>query len=80
MRPEKFAACYEAGAQLSLDASDGDLTAALLDSTDGQGADVIIDFVANKKTLEASVQALGKGGRLAILGGWWATQQLSYFG
>ena len=69
VRPEKLAACYEAGAQLSLDASDGDLTAALLDSTDGQGADVIIDFVANKKTLEASVQALGKGGRLAILGG-----------
>ena len=69
VRPEKFAACHDAGAQTTLDVSDQDLTAALLDMTGGQGADVIIDFVANDITLNASVKALGKGGRLAILGG-----------
>ena len=37
--------------------------------TGGTGPDVIIDFVANHKTLEDSVRVLAKGGRLAILGG-----------
>ena len=69
VRPEKFAACHDAGAATSLDVSDRDLAAALLESTGDQGADVIIDFVASDLTLEASAKALGKGGRLAILGG-----------
>ena len=69
VKPEKFEACQKAGARMSLDISDGDLAIALLDATDGHGVDVIIDFVANEETLKASVKALGKGGRLAILGG-----------
>lgn len=67
--PEKLDACRDAGAKSTVDVSDTDLTEALLGSNGGKGLDVIIDFVANNKTLAASSKALGKGGRLAILGG-----------
>ena len=69
VRSEKFDACRDAGASKVLDASSGDLVDAVKTMTGGRGADVIIDFVANEKTLEDSVRTLGKGGRLAILGG-----------
>lgn len=66
---DKFGACLDAGAGEVIDGTDGDLAEALLAVTGGEGADVIIDFVANEKTLTASALALAKGGRLAILGG-----------
>ena len=66
---EKFEACRDAGAGNTIDVSGVALADALLDVTEGMGADVIIDFVANDETLEESAKALGKGGRLAILGG-----------
>ncbi len=72
VRPEKMAACRKAGAEEVIDASArdaGDIVDALKSMTGGTGPDVIIDFVANPKTLEDSVRALRKGGRLAILGG-----------
>jgi len=69
VRPEKFAACRAAGAGEIIDAGGSDMTEALLDLTQGKGVDVVTDFVATDKTLDGSVRALGKGGRLAILGG-----------
>ena len=68
-RAEKFAACREAGADEVVDASGGDVAEALLDLTDGQGVDVVIDYVSAATTLEAGARALGKRGRLVTLGG-----------
>lgn len=65
---DKLAACREVGADVTVDASQEDVTAALKDATGG-GVDVVVDFVSSKATLEAGVQALGKGGRLVTLGG-----------
>ena len=67
--PEKFDACQDAGARAVLDVSDTDMADALMEATGGNGADVIIDFVANEHTLAVASKALGKGGRLAVLGG-----------
>jgi propanol-preferring alcohol dehydrogenase len=65
---DKLAACREAGANMTIDASREDIAAALKEATGG-GVDVVVDFVSSKATLEAGAQALGKGGRLVTLGG-----------
>jgi propanol-preferring alcohol dehydrogenase len=65
----KFETCLKAGADASVDASDGKITDHLLELTDGKGVDVAIDFVSATATLEAAVGALGRGGRLVTLGG-----------
>jgi len=67
--PEKFDACRSAGAAHLLDVGDADLNEGIQDLTDGNGVDVVVDFVSSPHTLEAACRALGKGGRLAILGG-----------
>ncbi len=69
VRPEKFDACRDAGAEYAVDPTTGDTVEALLSITGGAGADVVIDFVANPTTLEDAARALAKGGRMAILGG-----------
>lgn len=66
---EKFDACRKAGADLTIDARGNDLAAALRDATGGQGVDVVVDYVCTTATLEAGVDALGRRGRLVILGG-----------
>lgn len=68
IRADKLAACREAGADTTVDASREDVAAALRDASGG-GVDVVVDFVSSTATLEAGVQALGKGGRLVTLGG-----------
>jgi D-arabinose 1-dehydrogenase-like Zn-dependent alcohol dehydrogenase len=65
---EKLAACRKVGADATIDASREDVAAALRDAA-GDGVDVVVDFVSSKATLEAGIQALGKGGRLVTLGG-----------
>ena len=65
----KFEACVKAGADLTVDASDGRVAEQLLELTGGKGIDVAIDFVSSAQTLEAAFAALGKGGRLVTLGG-----------
>ncbi|HUP94006.1 MAG TPA: zinc-binding dehydrogenase [Burkholderiales bacterium] len=65
----KFEACLKAGADTTIDASDGRLTEQLLDATGGKGLDVAIDFVCSTSTLEAAFAALAKGGRLVMLSG-----------
>jgi D-arabinose 1-dehydrogenase-like Zn-dependent alcohol dehydrogenase len=69
VRADKFAACREAGADECVNASESDMTEALLELTGGKGVDVVIDFVSHEKTLNAGAAALGKGGRLVTLGG-----------
>ena len=40
-----------------------------MDLTDGEGVDVVIDYVSATATLEAGAKALGRRGRLVTLGG-----------
>jgi D-arabinose 1-dehydrogenase-like Zn-dependent alcohol dehydrogenase len=66
---DKFNACRDAGADECIDASDGNVTEALMDLTGGDGVDVVVDFVSATSTLEAGAAALGRHGRLVTLGG-----------
>ena len=66
---DKFDACRDAGADECIDASQGNVTEALLDLTGGNGVDVVVDFVSAASTLEAGAAALGNHGRLVTLGG-----------
>jgi len=66
---EKFDACRKAGADEVVDPSACNAVEALLELTRGQGVDVAIDYVSTATTLEASVGALGRHGRLVTLGG-----------
>jgi propanol-preferring alcohol dehydrogenase len=66
---DKFDACRKAGADEVVDASSCDAAQALLDLTHGDGVDVAIDYVSVTSTLEAGAKALGRRGRLVMLGG-----------
>jgi len=65
----KFDACRTAGADATINPHNCDAAAALLDLTDGEGVDVVIDYVSATATLEAGAKALGRHGRLVTLGG-----------
>ena len=65
----KFDACRKAGADEVVDPGSADVAEALLDLTNGQGVDVVIDYVSATSTLEAGAKALGRHGRLVTLGG-----------
>ena len=69
VRPEKFAACKDAGAHACVDAAANDAHAQLMELTQGKGLDVAIDFVSSRRSLEMAAGALGIGGRLVTLGG-----------
>ncbi len=65
----KFETCFKSGADATVDASEGRVAEQLLELTGGKGVDVAIDFVCKAETLEAAGRALGKAGRLVVLGG-----------
>ena len=65
----KFETCLKAGADATVDASEGGVVEQLMELTGGRGVDVAIDFVSSTSTLEAGAGALAKGGRLVTLGG-----------
>jgi alcohol dehydrogenase, propanol-preferring len=65
----KFETCVKAGADATVDASDGRVAEQLLELTGGRGVDVSIDFVCTRGTLEGALGAMGKGGRLVTLAG-----------
>ncbi|MBY0439762.1 MAG: alcohol dehydrogenase catalytic domain-containing protein [Burkholderiales bacterium] len=55
-------------ADVVIDASAGDLAAQVMEHTGGEGVDAVIDIVASRTTLAASLGALAIGGRLVIIG------------
>ena len=65
----KFDACLRAGADEVLNPRDGDVAEALRNLTHDKGVDVAVDYVCTTATLEAGTKALGRRGRLVILGG-----------
>jgi propanol-preferring alcohol dehydrogenase len=69
VRASKFESCLKAGADATVDASEGKVTEQLLDLTAGKGIDVAVDFVCSAETQQAACHALGKGGRMVVLSG-----------
>ena len=65
----KFETCLKAGADATVDATDGKAAEQLLELTGGKGVDVAIDFVCANGTQEAALKALAKGGRYVMLAG-----------
>ncbi|HET7850724.1 MAG TPA: zinc-binding dehydrogenase [Pseudolabrys sp.] len=65
----KADACRKAGADEVVTARGAEMTQALLALTHGAGVDVVIDYVCSAQTLEAGAGALGRRGRLVVLGG-----------
>jgi propanol-preferring alcohol dehydrogenase len=65
----KFETAVKCGADITIDASAGNVAEQLMEATGGHGIDVAIDFVSNASTLEPAIAALGRGGRLVTLGG-----------
>jgi acryloyl-coenzyme A reductase len=61
-------AALESGADVVLSTEQHDLSAEARRLTDGWGVDVVLDFVATKETLLASLTALAPAGRLVIMG------------
>ncbi len=64
----KMKAIADLGAHDGIDAGRENMPDAVRKLTGGKGADVVIDFVGAKDTLEAGLAALRHGGRLVIIG------------
>jgi D-arabinose 1-dehydrogenase-like Zn-dependent alcohol dehydrogenase len=58
----------QAGADVVMTADRSDWSEHVRQHTDGWGADVVLDFVANKETLQSSLAALAPAGRLVVMG------------
>lgn len=58
----------ELGAHMVIDPAADDALDAVRDLTEGSGAEVVLDFVANRHTLSTSVASLARGGQLALVG------------
>ena len=56
------------GAEVTVDASAGDVAAAVREATDGAGADVVFELVGTRETGAAALAALGKAGTLVYVG------------
>jgi alcohol dehydrogenase, propanol-preferring len=65
---DKLQAAKDCGADALVDARRGDLATQVRAATDGRGVDAAIDFVASRETLEGSMGALARAGRLVIIG------------
>jgi putative PIG3 family NAD(P)H quinone oxidoreductase len=65
--PQKLTRCRELGADVAINYRDEDFVAALLDATDGAGADVILDIMG-ASYLARNLAVLATGGRLVIIG------------
>lgn len=69
LRSERAAqAVVQAGADVLVSTLNRDWPQQVKDLTDGWGADVVLDFVATRETLQASLATLAPGGRLVIMG------------
>ena len=66
--PRRSEAVLEAGADAVLMTKEHDMSEETRRLTDGWGADVVLDFVATRETLSASLAALAPAGRLVIMG------------
>ncbi|RZU33755.1 alcohol dehydrogenase catalytic domain-containing protein [Blastococcus saxobsidens] len=66
--PERLALARELGAAATVDATGGDVAAAIREATDGAGADVVFELVGTRETGAAALASLGKRGTLVYVG------------
>ncbi len=66
--PEKLELAKRLGASDTISARESDPVGALMDLTDGLGADVVIEAVGSVRTLEQSAKMVARGGKLVIFG------------
>jgi propanol-preferring alcohol dehydrogenase len=59
---------HEMGADVTVDASGGDVADAVRAATGGQGADVVFELVGTAETSENALRSLGKGGAVVYIG------------
>ncbi len=64
---DKLDACRRWGAQVLINYTEQDFVEQILATTDGRGADIILDLIG-AKYLQRNVTALADGGRLVIIG------------
>ncbi|MFC1491551.1 alcohol dehydrogenase catalytic domain-containing protein [Nitrospinota bacterium] len=67
--PGKLGKCRDVGAHETVDASQGNVTEALMDLTQGKGVEVVIDFACRSSSLETGIRALARGGRFLSMAG-----------
>lgn len=77
VRAETLALAARLGATEVVDASQGAIAAALLDLTEGRGADVVIEAVGRVDTMEAAYAATRNGGICVIAGNPRAGERIS---
>ena len=65
---DRLALAQKLGADAIVDAREGDFHEQVRRLTDGEGVDVVIEFVAHEDTLESSYRSLSRGGRLVFVG------------
>jgi threonine 3-dehydrogenase len=68
VREERLVLARKVGCGLMLDPLHTDVTARILEATDGVGADAIIEASGNAAALESAFRFLRKGGRCALIG------------
>lgn len=68
VREERLGLARKVGCGLMLDPLHTDVTARVLEATDGVGADAIIEASGNAAALESAFRFLRKGGRCALIG------------
>jgi len=64
---EKCQRCRDLGADVAINYRDGDFAPKVLEATEGQGVDVILDHIG-ARYLAANMQSLRIGGRMVIIG------------
>jgi len=64
----RLALARSLGADAVVDARSGPFHEAVRKLTDGQGVDVVLEFVANAQTLPSTLQSLKRAGRLVFVG------------
>lgn len=65
---DKLALAREMGANVTVNTKEQDLVEAIMDWTNGRGADVIIDYTGHIGLIEAAFEGLCKGGRFTFVG------------
>src|SRR5690606_22555057 len=65
---DKRARAMELGADDVVDGGLENVAAAVLEKTEGRGADAVLDFVGSTATIATSLAALAKLGRYAVIG------------
>ena len=65
---EKLNLCRQWGAAEVIDASQEDITDAVMRLTDGSGVHAAIDFNGSPETFQATIASTGRGGRAVLVG------------